>query len=355
MKRLKRDPVRFDVFAAFGHFAAQHGLSIRDSTAVTQFSDVVRVATEDSLNNDIFVYGTRVQNMFETIVAALGRVRLLKQEDAGDVYADVDIKVPDYRLVVEGGRQILVEVKNFRQREGTEVLEQKVDYIAKLKAYGAITGCEVLFAVYWYRWNLWTLVSTDVFVKHGDIATLQMGDALKANQMACIGDFMVGTRWPLRFRIEMDEIARDGNCRTMMIRSVNALSEDRLISDPIEIRIAIMLMFYGDWSEEQVVEERNGKLVSVEYQFAPDEDSRKQHEQGFDMNAWISSMIARFFRDGTTKDGEVRGFRVDFTPGEFGRLIPEDYDKTRNALPLWRFHLQASDAANPAEGVIDAV
>jgi hypothetical protein len=88
MKRMKRDPMRFDVFGALAHFASKHRLSIRDDESVTRFLDAVQGTTTGSLKNDAFVYGFRVQAMFETVVASLGKVKLLKQEDAGTAYFD---------------------------------------------------------------------------------------------------------------------------------------------------------------------------------------------------------------------------------------------------------------------------
>lgn len=135
MKRIRRDPVRFDVFTALAQFSSRHGLAIRDSNTVPQFLDAVRDATADSLDNDAFVYGFRVQSMFETVVASLGLVQLLKQEDAGSAYysSDADPIFPDFRIVV-GEAHLLVEVKNFNQTTGTEAFTQKVAYLEKLKA-----------------------------------------------------------------------------------------------------------------------------------------------------------------------------------------------------------------------------
>jgi hypothetical protein len=45
-------------------------------------------------------------------------VKLLKQEDAGAIYANrKDLKVPDYRAILADDSQLLVEVKNFRSTQ----------------------------------------------------------------------------------------------------------------------------------------------------------------------------------------------------------------------------------------------
>jgi hypothetical protein len=63
--------------------------------------DAVRNAAAASLDNDAFVYGFRVQSMFETVVASPGQVKLLKQEDADSAYysSDADLVLPDFRMV----------------------------------------------------------------------------------------------------------------------------------------------------------------------------------------------------------------------------------------------------------------
>jgi len=49
VKRLSRDPVRFDVFDAFTDFCAQEGISVRDSEALDRFMVAVKDATMKSL------------------------------------------------------------------------------------------------------------------------------------------------------------------------------------------------------------------------------------------------------------------------------------------------------------------
>jgi hypothetical protein len=177
-------------------------------------------------------------------------------------------------------------------------------------------------------------------VESGEIAILNLGAAIQKNQMIRLGDLMIGTRSPLRFRVEVEQIGCDGDRRRVVIRDVRLFCEHRHITTEVERRIALLLMLYGESPEEEIVLQEDGVLTAVEYRFSPPEENRKQDQQGFDMNTSISSMISRFFRGATVVDGKVSAFRVDFAPGEFGRLIPEDYDTTRTALPLWRFELQ---------------
>lgn len=339
MKRIRRDPVRFDVFAALAHHSFQHGLSIRHNGTVTGFVNAVRDTTLGSLSNDAFVFGFRTQAMFETVIASLGKVQLLKQEDAGAGYygGDADLAVPDHRIVLNNGTQLLVEVKNFHQAGGTDFYVEEFEYLRRLDAYATMTRSELLIAVYWSGWNIWTLVPSAAFTVDGKKATLELEAAFKQNQMSRIGDQMIGTRWPLRIRLEVEELGNRGAERQLLIRDTLLYSEDRILTDPVTKRLAMFLMLNGGWHEDTVLIHAESKLTAIEFHYAPEEQARTQAEQGFDIVGSMSSMISRFFREATVVEDEVARLQVDFTPGEFGQLVPEDYDFKGHGLPLWQF------------------
>src|SRR6202007_214241 len=68
MKRIPRDPVRFDVFKAF---AAGTPISLHDQGAVDGFKSSVAASLGKSLSNPKFLYGQHVQSMFQGVVIAL--------------------------------------------------------------------------------------------------------------------------------------------------------------------------------------------------------------------------------------------------------------------------------------------
>lgn len=344
---MRRDPVRFDVFSALAHYTAKHHLSIRDDKTISQFLDAIRGTTTDSLSNDAFVYGFRVQSMFETVIASLGKIQLLKQEDSGTAYhaSNVDLAIPDYRIVLDRGVQLLVEVKSFSQKTGTEPYIEDAAYLRSLDAYAKLTQAELLIALYWHRWNLWTLVPPSTFASSGTKAQLGLPEALAANRMGLLGDKMVGTRPPLRLRMEVDELRRDGEERLCSIKSVTIYSEDRLLKDPVERRIATFLILNGSWHETTELQKNDdGEDSVLELSYAPYEDDGTQSKQGFVLMGSLSSMISTFFRRGTVDEGDsVKGFNVDFSPGEFGQLIPNDYKFGEAALPLFLLTVVTGD------------
>ncbi len=113
MKKLIRNPEKFDVLELFASMAAEQGYDLRDPVTQDDFVERVRISIEKSKNSNIAVFGKRVESLFAYVAGALGKVKLLKQEDSGDLYFVGDeVLAPDYRLTMLDGSQFLVEVKN---------------------------------------------------------------------------------------------------------------------------------------------------------------------------------------------------------------------------------------------------
>lgn len=348
MKRIQRDPLKFDAFALFAKFLAQNteNLSLRDPNAVGKLLDAIRGPIEDLAKKDTFVFGNRTEALFQMVVGSLGKVALLRKEDEGEILygTDEELIAPDFRIVLRDRSQFLVEVKNHYQKAGQEPHRQNNEYLNKLIAYAALMNVELLLATYWVRWSIWTLVPASAFVREGKYATLSLEDAMKRNEMARIGDIFIGTRWPLRFRIDVEELSRteegDRQDRTLVIKTVRLLSEDRPLLEEADRQVATALLLYGNWNESEHFEtDEQGALTAVEYRFSPPEEGRMQARQGFDIVASMSSLISRVFLQGTSKGGAVAGINLNFEPGRFGQLIPDNYESS--ALPLWQLTLSA--------------
>jgi adenylate cyclase len=166
MKRLSRDPMRFDLINAFAEYGREEKVSLRSQEATTDFVERVRNSINQSLSNEALLHGVRTESMFEALVASLGdAVEILKHEDAGDVYvSDETLHVPDFRIVLGDGSQMLIEVKNFYQtKDLRQAFEVDRDYLDGLVRYAKAMTCPLFVAVYWTRWNIWTLVPPETF------------------------------------------------------------------------------------------------------------------------------------------------------------------------------------------------
>lgn len=342
MKRLPRDPIRFDVFNAFDVFGQEEKISLRNPAAADGFVTRTRGSVERCLSNEAFLHGLRTERMFESLVASLGAIEILKQEDSGEIYvSDETLRVPDYRLVLGDGSHMLVEVKNFYQEDDPmQPFELAGDYFEGLMRYSKAMGSNLLLAIYWAKWNIWTLVRPEAFRIHEENRILSMPEAMKENHMASLGDYSIGTKFPLSLLMHADRtkprfLGPDGS-GTFTISKVEVYCAGQQITDPVERRIATHLMFYGRWNYETEAKIANDRIEAVEHRWIPVDDN----EQGFEVVGSLSEMFSTFYRFATEEEGEVGRLRLDITPGSWGNLIPEDYKGKH--LPLWRFRQEPS-------------
>lgn len=345
MKRLPRDPMRFELINAFDAFGREEKVSLREPAATDGFVAKTRASVERSLSNEALLHGLRTESMFEALVASLGAVEILKQEDSGEIYAadgpEHTLKVPDFRLVLTEGSQMLVEVKNFYQTsDPKQSFSLDGNYFEGLIRYSKLMNCNLLLAVYWTKWNIWTLVPPEVFQKQGERRELGMLEAMKANHMASLGDYSVGTRFPLSVVMYADKtkprsIGADGYFR-FTISSVELWCGGRLITNSTERRIATYLMFYGTWSYDSEPKIADDQIEAVEHRWTPQRDNG----QGFEIVGSLSQMFSTYYKSFTQDAGKVSRLRLNVTSGHWGRLIPKEYKS--ETLPLWRFVLEPS-------------
>lgn len=344
MKRLPRDPMKFDVFNAFAEFGRAEKVSLRDPIGATDgFVKSIRSSVSKSLSNEALLHGMRTEAMFEALVISLGGIELLKHEDSGEIYSsDETLKVPDFRLILTDKTQVLIEVKNhFQRNDAMQPFELDAAYLDGLIRYALAMNCRLFLAIYWVKWSVWTLVKPDIFKARGAKRILSMLDAMKENHMATLGDYTIATTPPLSLVMRADRekeraIGRDGT-GTFTVGGVQLFCAGQPLTDPIEKRIATYLMFYGRWNYEVIPEIADGQIEAVEHRWSPDEDS----QQGFEMVGSLSDMFSKYYRFATQDNGELDRLRLDVPPGSLGKLIPEPYQ--RHNLPLWRFHLHPAE------------
>lgn len=137
--------MRFDVldrFDAVGRSRKYVLGNAEDKAVFVQF--VSESLTE--VNTDSMIYGRHTEAMFSYVAASLGKCLLIKKEDTGDTFSrDVDILIPDYRLVLEDGSQMLVEVKSYRQRSVFDDYSVKTEYLYRVLRYAYMVNADLYF------------------------------------------------------------------------------------------------------------------------------------------------------------------------------------------------------------------
>lgn len=346
MTRLPKDsdpaPKVFDLLALAAAFAQRHGLSLNDTALVEQFLADAAPRLKAALADPTLLHGARTERMFEATVLSLGRFRLFKTEDTGRVHAATTFRAPDFRVVLDDGDQWLVEVKNVRcENPQIQQTTMSAAYLASLQAYAEAVGAPLRLALYWSRWNLWTVVAPDRFRRSDGGLRVTMMEAVMANELGRLGDVSICTKPPLRL---VFDAATDKPCKfsaeglaEFVIGSARVYSGDVELTDPRDRRLAEILLLYGEWPAEgpSAIMGDDG-IAGIEFVAAPEEPS----DQGFDGIGSASRIFTRYFATRTVDGDQVIQLNGAPVPEWFAPLAAWDFK--RSQLPLWLFHLQPS-------------
>ena len=341
LKRQERCPEKFDVLDLFDSIGRSRKFVIGDANDERAFAETISKSLSAN-RTPTMIYGRRVEAMFAYMAASLGKCRLIKKEDSGDLFAEENVEIPDYRLVLNNGKQMLLEVKNYYQNNSFKAFSLKASYIDGLVCYADLMMIDIYIAIYWSKWSLWTLVKPTDFKRNGTKAEIKLTTALERNQMVAIGDYTIGTTPPLEIRLFTDKQKPhridDNGMAEFVVGSVDLLCNGTLITAESEKRIALALMLYGNWNENSTaVPAPNAEkdIDYIEFSYTPLEHDYKQKFSTMDS---LSTIISRQYIQLTTSDGKVERLTPNIAPGALGFVIPESYKGT--ALPLWRFHIE---------------
>jgi hypothetical protein len=335
-------PKAFDLLAAAAAFARQNRITINDPNLVNLFVQDAAPRLEEALGDAPLIYGSRTENLFEAMVISLGQYKLFKTEDVGRVHSRTPCRAPDFRIVLEDDEQWLVEVKNVRCEDpGNQQASMSPDYVASLEAYADAVGTPLRIAIYWSRWNIWTLTSPASFKTPRGGLKIRMLDAIMASQLARLGDVSIATKPPLRLVLGADidkprSLDAD-NLAAFTISSASLFSADVELTDPKDRQLAEILFMYGEWPVEgpfPLLGEDG--LTGVQFVARPEEPS----DQGFDGVGWASRIFSRFFAESTVDGDQVIQLNSTPMPDWFAPLATWDFAGSR--LPLWLFHIEPS-------------
>jgi len=292
------------------------------------------------------LHGWQSQALFEAIVVGLGSVQLLKLEDTGDVYfSGPDLKPPDFRVITSDGEQILVEAKNFygsNARSDFRIRQRDLD---GLRRYTELVSVDALkIAVYWARWNLWTLFDARLFKPcGGQYLSVSLPKALKANEMGSIGDRIPATEWPIGVTMfsdpNEDRFVDEQGKAEFTIGKIEFSVAGRIVNRSSEKAILLRLMQFGGWGEQTDSKIEDGQLISASFLFSPQEPPPSSQE--FAMHNSLSSIFSAMFAQATVgEEAEITELRINADPSALARLIPDDYEG--EVLRIWRFQLTPS-------------
>lgn len=347
MKRLARNPEKFEAIDIFTKFSRIHDFKLHSSEDAEKFISLFRESLKASKENKNLVHGKRIEALFGHLAASLGNCKFIKSEDAGDViYDDDDIIPPDYKLILKDGRHIFVEVKNCNMPNVKSPYTLQKSYVEKLKRYGELHGIPIYFAIYYRLLNMWTLLPINSLIEKKKKYATNPIHSMAKSEMAILGDLHIGTTPPLVFELVADKkrlaTIDETNHVNFIIGEVNIYSRDKKVDDQLEKNISFYLMRFGNWDcgEPEAILDEHNCLKSVRFAFNPP-SMENVVEQGFDIIGHLSSMITSAFNEHTIYDQQVTAIDTRVEPDLFSVKIPNDYKG--KVLPLWRFNIQPND------------
>ena len=295
LTKRERKPTKYDALSVFGAWGQDERIAITQKGAIAKFARFLEQSLKESLASDTMLYGNRTQLLFEAMVANLGAVQLVKSEDAGDVYSlDPLLEIPDTRVVLADGRNILVETKN-RHATPTKPYRMKADYLDGLARYAKLVGCELRIAIFWSHGQKWTLVPASAFKPDGKFVQIGLGDAFMSNDMGLLGDKLIGCRFPVTIRAFVEKKAGKSHTRLDRYRYFIHYRE---ITTEREKRLLFFLMIWGEWEMDrsEVIEEDDYKRV-VDAVFMPSMEARGEGVEGAGcvLNAFLSTVLSRYW------------------------------------------------------------
>ena len=342
MKKLGRDAGKLEAINLFSLLQDEEGGTFYDPQNRQSFLTQVDSGLARAITSESTLHGIRAQTMFEGMIANLGSVKLIKQEDAGDCYYEgEDISLPDFRVVTQSDEVILIETKSHFHKDPFKRYRIRQIDLTKLTKYAAISATSLKFAIYWAQWNLWTLNKPESFSQDGEYAALDFQKAMKLNEMAMLGDFTIGTKYPLTIRLCADlkqERSKDVDGKVLMhVGNVEVTCGGEPIVDSVERNIVLYLMMYGKWQYDGgTVELGEDGLPEAMVHSSSPEDTVNAGED-FEIIGSLSSLYSSLYNSLTLKNGVVERFRVK-DPASLAPIIPLKFEK--KALPLWRFVMQ---------------
>lgn len=342
MKKVGREPQRLETLNLFAVLQSGSEGALDDPANRQSFLTQVDSGLTSALNSESTLHGIRVQTMFRGLVANLESVKMIKEEDAGECYykSPDEILVPDFRVVTDKGDTLLIETKNHFAKDPVKRYRIRQADVQALRRYADLSGVPLRFAIYWAAMNQWTLNDPKRFTVNGDYAEIELFQAMKESEMASLGDFSIGTEYPITLRLNADlskprETTTEGHV-IKTIGDADIMIGDVLVEDKTEKNIALYLMMYGKWVYDggHLELDDQGLPVAAVHEVTPEESFPNQ---GFEIIGSLSSLYSHVYNSLTLEGRSVSKLNVK-EPAALAPIIPRDFEGKR--LKLWRLILQ---------------
>lgn len=347
MRKLQRKTAQLGSLSLFAALDVPTGepTAVGDPVRVQAAMDTIRSGLEHALATDSTLHGWRAQNLFAAVVVALDGCLLLKEEDEGVTYYDGErVKLPDWRLTLRDGRNLLVEVKAKPPSAGAGEFRISKGEVSGLRRYSELVGDDVYVAVFWSALHVWSLLPLNALGYDGvSQYAISFEEAMKRSEMGSLGDRWLGLVPPLAVRFLPDpgqpNEADETGTANFTIGAVQLWCGGKRMETDEERALVWFLAQAVAWdgSEKHVLtsDERHVEYLSFELQ--PEEPVPGQ---GFALVGALSELYSRRYNMLTVSPEGVTALGIDADPGQLVRLVPTDMQSER--LPLWHLLMQPS-------------
>jgi hypothetical protein len=343
MIKIPRNPRKYELIKIVDSYSRECNIDIEADDKSGNISRQILKQITENKNNKSLIHGFRIQAMFAYVAAALGRCKLIKEEDAGEAYtSDAKLVVPDYAIIRNDGLRFYVEVKNSHKQPVGSYFSIPKSKLDGMNQYASLNGGELFIAIFWSKPQLWTMIRVNDLELNGTRLRINLLKAIKVNNMNLIGDSHIGTTPKLSIKFVTDpandrSIQSDGNCKPR-IKSVEAYCGDYEITDSLGKRLIWFIIHHGEWPTSEIEPcVSDGNLISFGFRVEPKE--RENPNEGFEIAGILSQMISRQYNATTAPGGIVKSLVPDLEPLKFGVLIPDNYKNIH--FPLWIFSQQS--------------
>lgn len=345
ISKIGRNPQKFDSFELYSKLCAQLSLDIDSLDSVDAVVDLVKTSIKENKNNLNLVFGKRSENMFSTVAAALGKCKLIKQEDGGEIFCNDEISLPDYRIILKDDSEFLVEVKNYHQNPFDKPFSFSEKYFESVIKYSELVSCDVKFAIYYSKLNIWVLLPPSSFKKEGNKYLISAEDSMKRSEMILLGDQMISTESPLEIRFVANRskpafIDQTTGQANLTIDETLFYCAGKQVTNELDQKILFYFTKSSSWvgSEPELLMDGE-RPIAIKLIYTPCEvdESQPYHTVGF-----LSGMASSLFKSVTENDNKVTAIEVNTHPKNFSIIIPEDHNSEE--LPLWRFNIQPNES-----------
>lgn len=312
-----------------------------------RFLGEIEAALDQSLADQRRLHGRWTQDLFRAVLISLDGIAMIKDEDSGEFYFEQDapLALPDFRVVTRGGEQLLVEVKNVGRRFDPKPQRLRVSTVRAQQSYAQLTGARLLYAHYWARTNLWSLVDSKVLRPDGEHLVLDPSTAMRANELGTLGDRVFITDATLTLSLAsaaLNPESPDGPDPLFAdlplpfaLGATEFMCNGKPLASPDERRVAAFLFLYGGGTGP-VELEVDGQDTPLRLNLTW---SSPAGPESPNVGSFLSSMFSnRYIVQTKRADGTVDLMRYHSDP-ELTRLLSMNYAEIPGrVMPLWVGH-----------------